>query len=38
MIPLLILGLLIQNPGAHGYELLACLLDNQIIYNYLTDL
>ncbi|WP_088186472.1 helix-turn-helix transcriptional regulator [Desulfosporosinus sp. FKA] len=23
MIPLLILGLLIQNPGAHGYELLA---------------
>ncbi|OME87052.1 MULTISPECIES: PadR family transcriptional regulator [Paenibacillus] len=25
MIPLLILGLLIQNPGAHGYELLALM-------------
>lgn len=32
MIPLLILGLLIQNPGAHGYELLALMEKRQYIY------
>lgn len=35
MIPLLILGLLIQNPGAHGYELLA-LMENRH-YKYIVN-
>ncbi|NMO97330.1 PadR family transcriptional regulator [Paenibacillus lemnae] len=32
MIPLLILGLLIQNPGAHGYELLTLMEKRQYQY------
>ena len=32
MIPLLILGLLIQNPGAHGYELLSLMEKQQYKY------
>ncbi|WP_059041027.1 helix-turn-helix transcriptional regulator [Paenibacillus rubinfantis] len=35
MIPLLILGLLIQNPGAHGYELLALM--EQRHYKYIVN-
>ncbi|WP_178025408.1 PadR family transcriptional regulator [uncultured Paenibacillus sp.] len=35
MIPLLILGLLIQNPGAHGYELLAFM--EQRHYKYIVN-
>ncbi|WP_068619646.1 PadR family transcriptional regulator [Paenibacillus tuaregi] len=35
MIPLLILGLLIQNPGAHGYELLALMEKRH--YNYIVN-
>lgn len=32
MIPLLILGLLMQNPGANGYELLACMEERHYKY------
>lgn len=35
MIPLLILGLLIQNPGAHGYDLLALMEKRH--YNYIVN-
>lgn len=35
MIPLLILGLLIQHPGAHGYELLALMEKRH--YNYIVN-